>query len=155
MSDTIFCVACGTANTATIMFCPKCGTPKQNPSQITATQDFANPPQPYFAQPQQSGQFFTGPDVPPANKVKFGLALASLIVAVVGVLFGLYDIGAVVDAPGSYIATEEIGYLAIISFTALGLAIPAVIGKQRAAIAALVVSVLAVFIMFAATGYMQ
>ena len=122
---------------------------------MAATQDFASPSQPYFAQSQQPSQFYTGPDVPPAQKEKFGLALASLIVAVVGVLIGLYDIGAVADAPGSYIATAEIGYLVIISLTALGLAIPAVIRKQRTAIAALIVSVLAVYIMFAAAGHMQ
>jgi len=82
-----------------------------------------------------------------------GLSLSGLLVAVVGIIIALVDLGSIADGTYTYIEDTEIGILAIISFTALGLSIGGMSKKQKAAVAALILSTISVFLMFACATY--
>lgn len=82
-----------------------------------------------------------------------GLSISSLILGVIAISIGLIDIGLVVEGDYAYIDPSEIGLLAVLSLTALGLAIGARGKKQNLYNPALVVSIISVVIMFSAAGY--
>ena len=82
-----------------------------------------------------------------------GLSISGLLVAVVGIIIALVDLGSVADGTYAYIEDSEIGILAIISFTALGLSIGGMSKKQKASAAALILSTISVFLMFACATY--
>lgn len=82
-----------------------------------------------------------------------GLSIASLILGVISITIGFIDIGLVVGGDYAYIDPSEIGLLAVLSLTALGLAIGARSKRQNLYVPALVVSIIAVVVMFAAAGY--
>lgn len=82
-----------------------------------------------------------------------GLSLSGLLVAVVGIIIALVDLGSIADGTYTYIEDTEIGILAIISFTALGLSIGGASKKQKASAAALILSTISVFLMFACATY--
>ena len=82
-----------------------------------------------------------------------GLSLSGLLVAVVGIIIALVDLGSIADGTYTYIEDTEIGILAIISFTALGLSIGGMSKKQKASAAALILSTISIFLMFACATY--
>lgn len=82
-----------------------------------------------------------------------GLSLSGLLVAVVGIIIALVDLGSVADGTYAYIEDTEIGILAVISFTALGLSIGGMSKKQKASTAAMILSTISVFLMFACATY--
>ena len=82
-----------------------------------------------------------------------GLSISGLIIAVVGIIIALVDLGSISDGTYAYIEDSEIGILAIISFTALGLSIGGASKKQKASAAALILSVISIFLMFACATY--
>lgn len=69
------------------------------------------------------------------------------------VFYGLADIGMVVNGDFAYIDSSEIGILAIMSLTALGLGIASKSKGQKTGVSALVVSIIAVVVMVSAAGY--
>lgn len=82
-----------------------------------------------------------------------GFSIGGLIIAVIGIVIALVDIGFVTDGTYTYIEDSEIGLLAVISFTALGLSIGASSKKQKAATAALILSVISILLMFVCASY--
>jgi hypothetical protein len=70
-------------------------------------------------------------------------------------VIGLVDLGLVQDGTYDYILDSEIGLLAILSLTSLGLGIAAKVKQQRASIGALIVSIISVVIFLACTSYSQ
>lgn len=82
-----------------------------------------------------------------------GLSISSLILGVIAISIGLVDIGLVVQGDYAYIDPSEIGFLAVLSLTALGLALGARGKRQNLYNPALVVSIIAVVVMFSAAGY--
>jgi len=82
-----------------------------------------------------------------------GLAISGLIVGIIGSIIALVDLGSISDGTYAYIEDSEIGILAIISFTALGLSIAAMAKKQKVAVAALILSIISIFLMFACATY--
>lgn len=94
-----------------------------------------------------------GSQTAPVQNPSMGLSLPSLILGIIASLVGLYDLGSVADGTYAYIEESEIGLLAILSFTSLGLGIAAQVKQQRIAIAALIVSIIAVVVFFACTTY--
>ncbi len=93
------------------------------------------------------------PAVPADASQGLGLSISGLIIAVISSVIALADLGGINDGTYSYIEDSEIGLLAILSFTALGLSIGATSKKQRASVAALIVSIIAIFLMFACATY--
>lgn len=89
----------------------------------------------------------------PSTDQGMGLSISGLLVAVVGIIIALVDLGSIADGTYTYIEDTEIGILAIISFTALGLSIGAASKKQKASAAALILSTISVFLMFACATY--
>jgi hypothetical protein len=84
-----------------------------------------------------------------------GLSIASLILGVIASVIGLVDLGLIQDGTYDYILDSEIGLLAILSLTSLGLGIAAKVKQQRASIGALIVSIISVVIFVACTSYSQ
>jgi hypothetical protein len=82
-----------------------------------------------------------------------GLAISGLIIGIIGSIIALVDLGSISDGTYAYIEDSEIGILAIISFTALGLSIAAMAKKQKVAVAALILSIISIFLMFACATY--
>jgi hypothetical protein len=76
-----------------------------------------------------------------------GLSLSSLILGVIGVVFGLIDYGGLQDGTYSFLNDQEIGTLGIVSLTAVGLGIGAAAKRQRIWVGALVVSIFSLLIM--------
>ena len=83
-----------------------------------------------------------------------GLSISSLILGIIATLVGLFDLGAINDGTYEYILESEIGILAILSLTSLGLGIAAKVKQQRLSIGALIVSIISVVIFLACTSYM-
>jgi hypothetical protein len=83
------------------------------------------------------------------------LSVASLILGVIASVIGLVDLGFIQNGTYDYILDSEIGLLAILSLTSLGLGIAAVVKKQRVSIGALIVSIISVLIFLACTSYSQ
>jgi hypothetical protein len=84
-----------------------------------------------------------------------GLSISSLILGVIASLIGLVDLGSIQDGSYEYIMDSEIGLLAILSFTSLGLGISAKVKQQRLSIGALIVSIISFLIFLACTTYSQ
>ena len=83
------------------------------------------------------------------------LSIASLILGVIASVIGLVDLGLIQDGTYDYILDSEIGILAILSLTSLGLGIAAKVKQQRASLGALIVSIVSVGIFLACTSYSQ
>jgi hypothetical protein len=83
------------------------------------------------------------------------LSIASLILGVIASVIGLVDLGLIQDGTYDYILDSEIGLLAILSLTSLGLGIAAKVKQQRASLGALIVSIVSVGIFLACTSYSQ
>lgn len=82
-----------------------------------------------------------------------GLSIASLIVGIIASVIGLGDLALINDGTYTYILESEIGILAILSLTSLGLGITAKVKQQRLSAGALIVSIIAVVIFLACTTY--
>ena len=83
------------------------------------------------------------------------LTVSSLILGVIASVIGLIDLGLVQDGTYDYILDSEIGLLAILSLTSLGLGIAAKVKQQPASVGALIVSIISVVIFLACTSYSQ
>lgn len=85
MAETVFCSACGAANSAATQFCPQCGTAPQGAA-AQAPQGFGAP-QPNYAQPQQGfGQpQYQQPAYGPAPKSRVTAGLFALLLGGLGV----------------------------------------------------------------------
>jgi len=82
-----------------------------------------------------------------------GLSLAALILGIISAMIGIYDLALVSDGTYDYILESEIGLLAILSFTSLGLAIAAKVKQQRISAGALTAAIIAVVVFLACTTY--
>jgi hypothetical protein len=91
----------------------------------------------------------------PVENRAAGLSIASLILGLLTSVFGLYDLGSIEAGSFDYILDSEIGVLAIMGFTSLGLGITAKVKQQRMSTGALTVSIIAVVIFLACTSYSQ
>ena len=89
----------------------------------------------------------------PVQNTSMGLSLAALILGIISAMIGIYDIALVSDGTYDYILESEIGLLAILSFTSLGLAIAAKVKQQRISAGALTAAIIAVVVFFACTTY--
>jgi hypothetical protein len=89
------------------------------------------------------------------NSRSMGLSIASLIIGVIASVIGLVDLGLVQNGSYDYIVDSEIGLLAIMSLTSLGLGIAAKVKQQRISLGALLVSIVSVLIFLACTSYSQ
>lgn len=110
------------------------------------------PPQPYMT-PAPTAQPYIAPTNSTQSSGNIGLSIASLIIGVISIVISLVDLGQISDGTYYYIENSEIGLLAIMSFTALGLGIPAKVKKQKPGLAALIVSIVAVVFMFSCASY--
>lgn len=97
---------------------------------------------------------FAPPQLTSTQNSSMGLSVASLILGIIAALVGLFDLGAINDGTYSYILESEIGILAILSLTSLGLGIAAKVKQQRLSIGALIVSIISVVVFLACTSYM-
>ena len=132
----MYCSACGTAIPVTMKFCPHCG------AKVPVTQQVNTVP-----------AMNTSGSAGSAPTQKLGLSLSALIIGIVVSLFGLADYGMVSSGSADYIYVSEVGWLFIGSLVSLGLAIPAMVLKQRIRVAALIVSILSVLIVLAVAPY--
>ena len=82
-----------------------------------------------------------------------GLSIASLIVGIIASVIGLGDLALINDGTYTYILESEIGILAVLSLTSLGLGITAKVKQQRLSAGALIVSIIAVVIFLACATY--
>jgi len=89
------------------------------------------------------------------KNTSIALSVTSLILGVIASVIGLVDLGLVQNGTYDYILDSEIGILAILSLTSLGLGIAAKVKQQRASIGALIVSIISVVIFLACTSYSQ
>jgi len=89
----------------------------------------------------------------PVLSTSMGLSLAALILGIISAMIGIYDLALVSDGTYDYILESEIGLLAILSFTSLGLAIAAKVKQQRISAGALTAAIIAVVVFFACTTY--
>jgi hypothetical protein len=86
-------------------------------------------------------------------KESLGMSITSLILGVLGIVLGFSNIGLVVEGDYSYIDPSEIGFLAILSFAALGFGIAASTKKQRFYLASILVSSASILVMFYAATF--
>ena len=84
-----------------------------------------------------------------------GLSIASLIIGIIASIIGLVDLSLIQDGSYDYLLDSEIGILAIMSFTSLGLGIAAKVKNLRVSTAALIVSIVSVVIFLACCSYTQ
>jgi len=89
----------------------------------------------------------------PVQNTSMGLSLAALILGIISAIIGIYDLALVSDGTYDYILESEIGLLAIMSFTSLGLAIAAKVKQQRLSAGALTAAIIAVVVFLACTTY--
>ncbi|MEY4734824.1 MAG: hypothetical protein RL428_159 [Actinomycetota bacterium] len=96
----------------------------------------------------------TAPTTTPTQQAEsMGFSIAGIIVGVIGIVIALVDLGSIADGTYTYIDDTEIGILAIISFTAIGLSVAASSKKQKASVGAIIVSLASLFLMFACASY--
>ncbi len=96
----------------------------------------------------------TAPTTTPTQQAEsMGFSIAGIIVGVIGIVIALVDLGSIADGTYTYIDDTEIGILAIISFTAIGLSVAASSKKQKASVGAIIVSLASIFLMFACASY--
>lgn len=86
------------------------------------------------------------------DRQKSGLSISSLILGVIALVIALVDIGLVTSGDYAYISDEEVGLIAILALTSLGLGIGASRKSQRYGKAALVVAIASLVLMFAAAA---
>jgi len=122
-----YCTNCGGEEKPNDVFCSQCGTKKQHVREVVSPSNYEN-----------SLNIESG----------LGLSLSSLIVGIIALVIGFVDIGSVNDGTYAFLSNSEIGFLVILSFTALGLGIGASVKKNRFWIASLIVSVISVLTMF-------
>ena len=91
-------------------------------------------------------------DFQPDERHKSGLAISSLILGVIALVIALVDIGLVTSGDYAYINYEEVGFIAVLALTSLGLGIGASRKSQVYGKAALIVSIAAIVMMFAAAS---
>lgn len=91
--------------------------------------------------------------VPTQQSESMGFSISGIIVGVIGIVIALVDLGSIADGTYTYIDDTEIGILAIISFTAIGLSVAASSKKQKASVGAIIVSLASLFLMFACASY--
>lgn len=104
---------------------------------------------------QQATPSYSAPSatVLPEERQKSGLAISSLILGVIALVIAFIDIGLVTSGDYSYITDEEIGFIAILALTSLGLGIGASRKGQKNGKAALIVSIAALVMMFVAASF--
>jgi hypothetical protein len=108
------------------------------------------------AKAQTSGGTYSAtPHVDLQQNRSAALSISSLILGVIASVIGLVDLGLIQDGTYDYILDSEIGLLAILSLTSLGLGIAAKVKQQRISIGALSVSIISVLIFLACTSYSQ
>lgn len=95
------------------------------------------------------------PQAESSQSRSMALSLASLILGVIASALGLVDLGLIQDGTYDYILDSEIGLLAIMSLTSLGLGIAARLKQQRISVGSLIVSIVSVVIFLACTSYSQ
>ncbi len=96
----------------------------------------------------------TAPTTTPTQQAEsMGFSIAGIIVGVIGIVIALVDLGSIADGTYTYIDDTEIGILAIISFTSIGLSVAASSKKQKASVGAIIVSLASIFLMFACASY--
>jgi hypothetical protein len=105
--------------------------------------------------PNSSGTYSAESHATVQQNRSIGLSIASLILGVIASVIGLVDLGLIQDGTYDYILDSEIGLLAILSLTSLGLGIAAKVKQQRASIGALIISIISVVIFVACTSYSQ
>ncbi len=101
------------------------------------------------------GTFSASPQSVVAQKGSMALSVSSLILGIIASVIGLVDLGLVQNGTYDYILDSEIGLLAVLSFTSLGLGIAAKVKQQRISAGALIISIIAVLIFLACTSYSQ
>ncbi len=105
---------------------------------------------------QTSGRTFSAsPQSVVQQKGSMALSVSSLILGIIASVIGLVDLGLVQNGTYDYILDSEIGLLAVLSFTSLGLGIAAKVKQQRISAGALIISIIAVLIFLACTSYSQ
>jgi hypothetical protein len=82
-----------------------------------------------------------------------GLSVSSLVLGILAIVIGLVDLALISDGTYMYLDDTEIGILAILSLTSLGLGITSKVKQQRISVGALSVSIVAVVIFVACTSY--
>ena len=87
------------------------------------------------------------------SKDSLGMSITSLILGVLGLALALVNIGLVTEGGYAYIDPAEIGFLAILSFAALGFGIAASVKKQRFYLASILVSSASTLAMFYASTF--
>jgi hypothetical protein len=105
--------------------------------------------------PTSTGSYSVSTPAEFEENKSIALSVASLILGVIASVIGLVDLGFIQNGTYDYILDSEIGLLAILSLTSLGLGIAAIVKKQRVSIGALIVSIISVLIFLACTSYSQ